>query len=1120
MSIKIYNPSEEKIGKLSNLYDFQMKIDGKNWRNVSQYIYTEMIPSIVYKKNMMNSDNFNIYNDYVKFSKQSEIDLIKTSLLEILKVKFENPKMMEVLLSTGDSPIIYKSDNDILGTGKNQNGLNLLGKYMVQIRNQYIKSNIKKEEYTKKIEEIYNTYLVMKIFEDLIFSENIEDIQETYGNMSMIDIINSYGREKIMNKVPSKKVIMQIYTGDYSNSILEDYERDPIRNLYHVISESDKFSSEVDFKTLINRMIEIYNFRPYNVIFEYVKKNNLEKVAEYKKNKIKDDIFNLYIDNLINRKFPLLNEKNREIAKNQLLSKMSIEDVNKLKNEIYQIKDKANPIEKEINNIIENIKIPSDIEIEKAKNFNIFTNVPIMTRITIEKDENIKPSLETTKSSTLLSPKKLETPKSKNLLTPKNLKKLSKKNEEFMGDIMDDNNSVSSRSSSSTFDLSDSDDDISIDINEFKKILLDTVSNKKDFTFTYDINNDYKIFISYFLNNYTKFNEKNKKDLYDEMIKEINNKSPYYNIFEEFHNKYKISSKNTDKNLKKDIKPIIISPGTPSTNYYISYSCIKYSLEALSPIYFTGNLKIENLEFPTVSHYLLVKSYLLLPDIKNIEQAYRYIRTQTISKYDISKTDSEFISIDDAKEIYDFISYRKKYKKITELAKIGLDKKFEKSELLIDILLSTENKDIIWNDMKDHILGIARGKSYNINYKYDDKDPLDILRAIKNDTLIKEGENFIGKYLVTLRNTTRDTIVKDKKTYVINNNFNEFYNDKIFNKWVNLRVNDMCKTILKFKNYFNVKYNTGLEINYNLVKIINYNIYNFCNSKDNFKKIPTNDLPNEFILDIKKCLKIIDINILNFFWKYILSNISYLISHLKDPSFFNIKKIIYRVENILSKTNECKMFTTNNKFNCIILAFINLLVNISKIDEKKSEFSNDESVKFLDYKIDKNDINFVISIILNIPIDKIKDKKSSIKEIFYLETEIETEKPSINIYDNDFDISDFEKESEYVEDSDKESQEYDYPSDETATDNEYFNDDGNGDDIDNDEQRIITLEEKKVLGIETKNNIRKYLQENSLFSKDATRVSELIYQGSLYILNYKMDNKIKNNRINFFNNFK
>ena len=69
------------------------------------------------------------------------------------------------------------------------------------------------------------------------------------------------------------------------------------------------------------------------------------------------------------------------------------------------------------------------------------------------------------------------------------------------------------------------------------------------------------------------------------------------------------------------LKPVIIKPGNPSSSNIIE----KYSLELLSPIYFTGMLIIEGLEYPTVSHYLYAKLFTLIKGIDTIQIAYNYI---------------------------------------------------------------------------------------------------------------------------------------------------------------------------------------------------------------------------------------------------------------------------------------------------------------------------------------------------------------------------------------------------------------------------------------------------------------------------------------------------------------
>ena len=84
MSLKIFDTKDENLKKLSNNYAYQMKIDNETWNNVSQYIYTNMIPSIIYHKDIKNSNIFYIHDNYLKYLKKSEADILSISLSEIL----------------------------------------------------------------------------------------------------------------------------------------------------------------------------------------------------------------------------------------------------------------------------------------------------------------------------------------------------------------------------------------------------------------------------------------------------------------------------------------------------------------------------------------------------------------------------------------------------------------------------------------------------------------------------------------------------------------------------------------------------------------------------------------------------------------------------------------------------------------------------------------------------------------------------------------------------------------------------------------------------------------------------------------------------------------------------
>ncbi len=61
---------------------------------------------------------------------------------EVLNKKFQNPELKEKLLSTGTAILIEDSKTDnFWGIGKKGEGKNMLGKLLMEIREQYKKEN-------------------------------------------------------------------------------------------------------------------------------------------------------------------------------------------------------------------------------------------------------------------------------------------------------------------------------------------------------------------------------------------------------------------------------------------------------------------------------------------------------------------------------------------------------------------------------------------------------------------------------------------------------------------------------------------------------------------------------------------------------------------------------------------------------------------------------------------------------------------------------------------------------------------------------------------------------------------------------------------------------------------
>ena len=1338
MSLKIFDTKDENLKKLSNNYAYQMKIDNETWNNVSQYIYTNMIPSIIYHKDIKNSNIFYIHDNYLKYLKKSEADILSISLSEILKIKFKDPNMLNLLLSTKNAPIIYKSDNDILGIGKDNKGLNLVGNYMIQIRNQYINSTIKEKETENKQNMIYDIYLALEIFNKLIITENIDDLDSKYDGLSIQEIIDKYGREKIISQVAAKNTIIELYNSNsnFNFSILNEYEKKIIDNpddYQYLIKHYKKINMvyppkdvkvSIPFKSLIDQIILNKDYP--NIILSYVKKNKLLDSIEYKKNIMKKNIFDAYINNFILRKYPKIENKQYFKVKEQLLINMSTSEINELINRIYETKNKPGPIHDEILEIISKTEIPSENYIKNAEEFNIYDleyNVKQYIHDSLsyhsENDENdteIEDKFEydyipqpDSPTYNPISSEDIHVPE-----IPKNQydARKSPEDKDFMKELMEDvdsksvmslNSSLSSKSEISA----DKKDSIITFKNkkELKKYLKNKNKVRDDFLSTFseniiinkrDIDTKYSIeknkinyekeFIkmdvdtlktiipskywsylripgSYYENNnpLLKYNNLNnliryekgdtivcdecksmpdklitkntlkcdtcinqivtyikKGDLLEYLDKDssinlfFKDNKPVYlntknNLISDNKNKLEFKLKYTNEkpviSIKSkiehiDVSPIIIYPykdvkyskledylyqiktiinnkncklsenikknindkiiytinwiySGKNKNYNEKLSEIENEFakylntingcngireynsiyQNLAPTYLE-NLIIDELEYPSVSHYLIVKLYTLLPYIKNVKDGYNYILKQPYDRY---PKHFGFLSIDDSNQLYFYISNEQRYKKLKELTEIALNKKFENLTLQ-DILQETDNKNIIWNDFKDHFLGIGKGVTYNINMEKLGNNMEDNVKNIRKHTLITEGFNFVGKYLEILRSNIKNIRYKDKNTFIIGNNYIEFYNDIMFKEWTDSKLKDMCNTVLKFKKYFEIKYNTDLDINNSLTESVINNIYKICNTTFEFNL--DNNIPENFKYIIKKMLGPTDIlSNSKFMWKYILSFIQFIVLNMKKPSYFDIKKILYRTQNILSKSNNiCFKIFENDKVNCIIVAIVNVLQNISVIDKNKYKFSDVD----IDFLLDKNDMNLAVSIILNtkdiinfenkkvLKVEKYEDiKKIDIYEDKYIVSAEPDEEADDSkfIKEGDSDNesgSDIDNEERTVYSEGEDNNEYWLGEEGDITDREDSEDRG-----DNIEKMRIKIKENsidKLLKLNKSiilNEIATYLKNNRLLifeNINVNIVADYIYNATNFIIEYKMNDKIKNNRINFFSN--
>jgi hypothetical protein len=285
--------------------------------------------------------------------------------------------------------------------------------------------------------------------------------------------------------------------------------------------------------------------------------------------------------------------------------------------------------------------------------------------------------------------------------------------------------------------------------------------------------------------------------------------------------------------------------------------------------------------------------------------------------------------------------------------------------------------------------------------------------------------------------------------------------------------------------------------------------------------------------------------VIKFLWNYILSMLEFLVNNIQNPTIYNIKNSLTKIENWNSIKKNCKPILKDNYSNCIISAIINVLLSLYNISENVNDIAVGENnqpileeqkiqamgkisknnwrpvipgiseqYKFYTQKffinpiISIEDINLASSIILNKKL-KISEKESESdykseedEEVLYEnpinEEEKESEGDFYNIYPVEEELAEEDVESEdnddiYAEESEDENEGDDY--------GEY---DGAEDNMEDD---IYTL--------------ARYLEENKIFNPDIVNNYEILSKNIMkyvkIIKKYNMEKRIKINRINFFN---
>lgn len=287
--IRIFNPKDKPYGALSNNKKFAIELGGYVYPTITHYTFTSMLHFPTFKALVRNTKNTKDVMPLAQEYYQKEIeDTSIIALFEAYKVLFKNEQPKQTLLSTGNSNIIYISDNLLLGSqftkegfiGKNQVG-NCLMKLRKEIREEELFSK-KSRDSEAMIDSIYNIYKAYSGL-DAYVADNKKDVQE----------FTDYNYDELIELAPpnmtwpEKRIVMDLYKqGKLEFINLE------IENPGNLVDIYRKFN--------IEKIKQGINIRRSNIIFNMYIEYWMNKLAE-KEGDISDIDRRKVVDNFKSR---------------------------------------------------------------------------------------------------------------------------------------------------------------------------------------------------------------------------------------------------------------------------------------------------------------------------------------------------------------------------------------------------------------------------------------------------------------------------------------------------------------------------------------------------------------------------------------------------------------------------------------------------------------------------------------------------------------------------------------------------------------------------------------------------------------------------------------------------
>lgn len=337
MTINIWNPTDYPFGPLSNNFNFEMEIDGVNFRTVSNFIYSNLLPRPDYKKILSDIFPEHVIGMYSKLDVEHTRYVATEAYNTATKIKFEtNPSLFALLKATSTQTIVFRDHIPIFDGPSNST--NMIGSSLMTIRHSLLSGDSKEGKV-----QIYKAYVAMTMLEHTSRDE-ASDLHE-FEDLSISEIINKHimkyatRQHKLSGETNDLAMLSQEDINNKYQRLAYDYYQIPEIQVLNAL-ESLIYAPADSSNNILNNfqllsLLEVSIYNPQLLVM-YVQKKNIDTIHERQLVRLKTIIFTEYVHDLLEKNYPNLKHQEYDyVIKNELSD--TVERANYLKDEIYEM---------------------------------------------------------------------------------------------------------------------------------------------------------------------------------------------------------------------------------------------------------------------------------------------------------------------------------------------------------------------------------------------------------------------------------------------------------------------------------------------------------------------------------------------------------------------------------------------------------------------------------------------------------------------------------------------------------------------------------------------------------------------------------------------------------------